>query len=135
MKTSKSRTFPKTWILAAAVYGGILLVIYILAYFGKLPSQLSKIPHHDIILHFLLYGLAAYIGHQAFQRRKVKLFGCNFALWPLLYSIFTIVEETAQIFSPNRTFSWLDLGASLLGILVGYGLVELSQTSWKTRRK
>jgi hypothetical protein len=42
-----------------------------------------------------------------------------------LFTLVTIGEEVLQQIIPHRTFSLLDLGASLLGIVLFYRLGEL----------
>ncbi|WP_445260504.1 VanZ family protein [Pseudanabaena sp. UWO311] len=45
-------------------------------------------------------------------------------LFPLLFFVFTVIEELAQSLSPNRTFDIGDLVASSFGIMIGYFLAE-----------
>ncbi|MGC1244949.1 MAG: VanZ family protein [Spirulinaceae cyanobacterium] len=108
----------------ASIYGAILLTILILAYTGNLPTWLSRIPYYDTIGHFVLYGIATYLGHLVFKHRKLKLLGYILPLWPVLFGFFTIVEEFIQGFSPNRSLTVLDLVASLIGISFGYWLAK-----------
>ncbi|MBE9115433.1 VanZ family protein [Lusitaniella coriacea LEGE 07157] len=115
------------WGFLSIFYAGILLLILILAYSDNLPAFLGEIPHHDTIGHFVLYGIATYLGHRVLRHRKIKLFRQVFPLWPLLFGIFAVTEEILQMTSPNRNFSWLDMVASVLGIYFGYWLVEKTQ--------
>jgi len=114
-------------LLSTFIFFLFLISIFIIAYTGNLPPQLAKIPFHDTIAHFILYGIATYLGHQSLKRRQIKLLGIFFPLWPLLFGIFTITEECFQGFSPVRTFSFLDMTASMLGLFFGYWLAEISQ--------
>jgi polysaccharide biosynthesis protein VpsQ len=104
-----------------------LSIILVHAYTGRLPSQLANIPYYDTFLHFILYGIATYLGHRALQKRQLKLKLIVLPLWPLLFGIFTITEECLQSFSPLRTFSFQDMTASIVGIFCGYLLAEKSK--------
>ncbi|NES87202.1 MAG: hypothetical protein F6K10_41070 [Moorea sp. SIO2B7] len=127
MKSPNLKVANRNWVIAASIYAAILLTIFILAYTGNLPTQLKMIPFHDTLGHFILYGIATYLGHRVLKRRKMNLLGYFIPLWPFLFGIFTIVEELIQSLSPNRTFSWLDMIASIVGILFGYWLAEKSK--------
>ena len=112
-------------IIASLIYSFAFIIILVLAYTGNLPSRiLSKIPYYDTILHFLLYGIATYLGHKALKRRKIKILNYKIALWPLSFGILTVAEEYLQSFSVNRTFSTSDTIASLLGLIFGYWSAE-----------
>lgn len=95
-----------------------------MAYTGNLPSQLGRIPFYDKIGYLLLYGIAAYLGHRVLGSRRVRLGTIAVPLFPFLFAIVTVAEETLQILSPNRTFDVTDLIASFLGITLGYWLAE-----------
>ncbi|MBR8829361.1 MAG: VanZ family protein [Gomphosphaeria aponina SAG 52.96 = DSM 107014] len=110
--------------ISAFIYLLILGSIFIIAYTGNLPPELSKIPFHDTIGHFILYGIATYLGHQALKRRQLNLWGNILPFWPVIFGVFTITEECLQSFSPVRTFSFKDMIASILGLLFGYWLAE-----------
>ena len=111
----------KTWIVIGLLYFFLIILIISVANLGKLPTeQLSKIPHYDIIGHFVLYGIASFLIHRAFKRKIVTIFNYPISLGIFLFSIFTIVEELLQQLIPNRTFSFVDLGAGFLGIFIFY---------------
>ena len=111
----------KKWLVAAGLYFLLLLTIILLADTGYLPvKQLSKIPYYDTIGHFILYGIASFLSHRAFNRKMLVIFNLPLPLGPLIFSGFTVIEEMLQYFLPNRTFSLIDMGASLLGIVLFY---------------
>jgi polysaccharide biosynthesis protein VpsQ len=110
--------------IAALLYAIAFLIILILAYTGNLPPQLKLIPHHDKIGHVVLYSIATYLGHSLLQGRR---FHNGLPVFPILFAIFTIVEEGVQGFSPNRSLDSIDLILSLLGIGLGFQLSERSQ--------
>ena len=115
----------KKWLIPTILYFLLLLTIILLADTGNLPlEQLSKIPYYDTIGHFILYGIASFLSHRAINRRFLIIFNYPLPLGPLIFSIVTIIEEMLQQILPHRTFSLIDLGASLLGIIIFYLLGE-----------
>ena len=116
----------RIWTIACVLYLALLLAIVIIADLGKIPVDLlSPIPHYDTIAHFLLYGIASFLSHRATNRRAIAIFRIPIPLGPFLFALVTVAEEFLQQILRHRTFSWLDLGASLLGIILFYGLGEL----------
>ncbi len=109
------------WILAAVGFMGILATILWFAYHGELPSILTK---NDKLAHVALYGIAAFLGHQACNRRHIRQLGCSIPLFPALFGLFTLSEELMQQLSPYRSLDLLDLIASFTGIAIGYWLAE-----------
>lgn len=107
--------------VSALVYAIVFLTILILAYTGNLPTQLDFIPYLDKIGHVILYAIATYLGHSLFGYRRLRN---GLPIFPLLFAIFTIVEEAVQGFSPNRTLDAIDLVMSLFGIGLGYQIAE-----------
>jgi VanZ family protein len=112
------------WLAIALLYATLFLIILIRAYSGTLPPQLAQIPFYDKIGHVVLYGLAVYLGHRVLKRRRTRLLTLTLPLFPLIFGVFTVIEETAQSLSPNRTLDATDLIASFIGIGIGYWLAE-----------
>lgn len=88
---------------------------------GQLFAFVDRIPGKDLTGHFLLYGLLGFfvVGFlsKTNHRSAKAVFG-----WILLAACVVAVEEFSQAFFPSRTFSVLDLVASLAGLLVGSAL-------------
>ena len=125
MKFHILRSSKSGWRIISALYLTIFLTILILAYIGKLPTQLLLgIPYADKIGHVVLYCLAAYVGHQVLRHRHTNPLGCPIPLFPMLFGLFTVVEEGVQGLAPNRTLDGVDLVASLIGVMLGYWLAE-----------
>ncbi|KMW70901.1 hypothetical protein WN50_31790 [Limnoraphis robusta CS-951] len=104
----------------------LIFAIMLVADFGKLPyAQLEKIPYYDIIGHFFLYGIASFVCHRATNRRMMMIFHLPIPFGPFLFTLVTIAEEVLQHILPHRTFSLLDLGASLIGIVLFYKIGEI----------
>jgi polysaccharide biosynthesis protein VpsQ len=114
------------WPLLALVYGTIFLCILSLAYTGNLPTWFTQIPYYDKIGHVLLYAIGTYLGHRALRGRSIVIFPDigRLPLFPALFGLWTTTEELLQGFSPNRTLDATDLVCSLLGVILGWWLVE-----------
>jgi VanZ family protein len=112
------------WKILFVIYWIVFIAIGVLAYNKALPEYLTK---NDKAGHVLLYGFATFLGQMAGNWRTVKFWSWRFPLFPLLFTIFTVVEELCQSLSPNRTFDFGDLVASCMGILIGYVLAEVSK--------
>jgi polysaccharide biosynthesis protein VpsQ len=104
------------WPIAFALFFIFCSTVIYLAYQKKIPGFLAIIPHYDYIGHFVLFGMLFYLLHRAIKRFSIK----TIPLALILIGAFAIVEESLQIFSPNRTFDLLDLFLSLAGICFFY---------------
>ncbi len=123
------------WIIAFYVYIGIILAISISAYLKIIPNEIERLPHYDTILHFLLMGFSAFLGHLAFNKRKTKILGFSLPLTPIIISFFVLIEECLQIFSPNRSFDLVDLAADFCGIVLFTWLAEIIKINNKHNSK
>jgi polysaccharide biosynthesis protein VpsQ len=121
VKKSALTSFRLPWLLCAIGFMGILVTILWFAYHGNLPPILTQ---NDKPAHLVLYGIATFLGHQAWKRHQIRRFGCSVPLFPTLFTLFTLSEELAQKFSPNRSLDLMDLLASFAGIAIGYWLAE-----------
>lgn len=110
----------KRWIVAFWFYFAVLITIFALAYLRLIPTEIAKIPFYDTIGHFILYGMTGYLAHRALNRPVFKFINLDIPLGPVLISLFALVEEALQFFSPYRTFSLLDLASNFCGILLFY---------------
>ncbi|MBD2680056.1 MULTISPECIES: VanZ family protein [Nostoc] len=112
------------WVFAFWFYFGILMSISISAYLKIIPVELSQFPYFDTIMHFLLLGIAAYLGHLALNKRKVEIFNISLPLTPFIVIFFCIIDEILQLFSPHRSFDLVDLVADLCGVILFTWLAE-----------
>jgi hypothetical protein len=110
------------WVGIFWSYIGILLVILFLAYTGMIPVEIAAVPAYDTVGHFVLLGLAAYLGHRASGRLTVTVVRLRLPLVPLLVALVAVFEEALQGLSPYRTQSLTDLAADMCGILFFYSL-------------
>ena len=114
----------KGWVLAFWFYFGILMAIIISAYLRILPVKSSTIPYYDTIGHFILLGIATFLAHLALRKRKIYGKRISIPLAPIIVVIFCVIDELLQSLSPNRTASFSDLAADLVGVMVFYWLAE-----------
>ncbi|MEH2105607.1 VanZ family protein [Nostoc sp.] len=112
------------WVFAFWVYFGILMSISISAYLRIIPTKIAQIPYYDTILHFLLLGIAAYLGHLALNKRNIQIFNISLPLASLIVIFFCIVDEIIQLFTPYRSFDLVDLAADFCGIVLFTWLAE-----------
>lgn len=130
------KRFQKPWQIVCVLYFLLLLLIVIAADTGNLPYQLlEKIPNYDVYGHFILYGIASFLTHLALGGKKIIIYNIFIPLGPLLFTTVTIVEEMMQSYIPTRTFSWIDLTSSLIGIVLFYYLSELWIFYYKKRSR
>lgn len=113
------------WLFAFFLYLGILLLIIFLANTGNLKTFPLAHPPYDKLGHFILYGIASFLSYRALNRQFIVVFKIPLPLGPFFFSLLTILEELMQSISPNRTASWLDLIASLTGIVSFYYFGEI----------
>lgn len=100
------------------------MAISISAYLRIIPVKSSIFPYYDTIGHFVLLGIATFLGHLALRKRKIYLSRLSIPLAPILVVICCIIDELLQSLSPYRTASFSDLAADLVGIMVFYWLAE-----------
>lgn len=124
----------KILIWLTAGFAILILTVIILVDVGRLPAFLGAVyayPAGDKLGHFFLFGILALLADQVIYpptsgkfRRKV-LDWVNWALSGMI-----IFEELTQLAVPGRSFSLLDMAASLLGVACAYGF-----TLWQHHRR
>jgi VanZ family protein len=106
--------------LFAILFLGFILLIIFAADADAIPPfirDIYRFPGGDLVGHFALYGLLAFLSAWAFPRRlRVGRFAP--AVTSLLVAALALAEEISQFFFPLRTPSLLDLACGLLGILL-----------------
>ena len=108
----------RNWAIAFWFYIGIIISISISAYLKIIPNEIKQFPYYDTILHFILMGFSAFLGHLAFNKRKINILNFSLPLVPIIISVFVLIEECLQKFSPNRSFDLVDLAADFCGIVL-----------------
>ncbi|WP_442935884.1 VanZ family protein [Nostoc sp.] len=94
------------------------------AYLRIIPTEISQFPYYDTILHLLSLGIAAYLAHLALNKRQIQILNIYLPLAPLIVIFFCIVDETIQLFVPDRSFDLVDLAADLCSIVLFTWLAE-----------
>jgi polysaccharide biosynthesis protein VpsQ len=107
----------------AFVFTFLIILIIILADIGALPPFIRAVydfPFGDKIGHFVLFGLFNFIltltGIRSLRHLDPKLVAVSIGL---ILAFFITMEEFSQLFISRRTFSFLDLLAGYLGIILG----------------
>ena len=107
----------------AALFLAFIIGLIVLADADLLPDFINAIydfPNGDKVGHFVLYGLLNIFITRAFLSSLPSRRGSWVTLSVgLILALFVALEELSQMFFSARTFSLLDLTASLLGIIVG----------------
>ncbi len=107
----------------AALFLAFIIGLIVLADADLLPDFINAIydfPNGDKVGHFVLYGLLNFFITRAFlSSLPTRRGGWVTLSVGLILALFVALEEFSQIFFVARTFSLLDLTASLLGIIVG----------------
>ena len=115
------------WLLWPQV--ALIIVISQVAYLGRLPLEILRLPYTDKVLHFVMFGsvvfwLNLWLGRTARPRR--------FGPVPLAVGVpfgLAVLEEGVQSFSAWRTAGLDDLAADLAGMLLFWWLSQ-----WVLRR-
>ena len=107
----------------AALFLAFIIGLIVLADADLLPDFVNTIydfPNGDKVGHFVLYGLLNFFITRAFlSSLPTRRGGWVTLSVGLILALFVALEELSQMFFSARTFSLLDLTASLLGIIVG----------------
>ena len=107
----------------AALFLAFIIGLIVLADADLLPDFINAIydfPNGDKVGHFILYGLLNFFITRAFlSSLPIRRGGWVTHSVGLILALFVALEELSQKYFASRTFSLLDLTASLLGIIVG----------------
>lgn len=112
---------PKTqWILLFAIIAAWILAIQLVP--RLLPFDFVRVNifnisvHTDYFVHVLLFILIVLVVNVL--RIKIQLR----VLLPLMLVV-GIAAEVIQLYIPNRTFNYWDLGSNVLGVIIGVCIV------------
>lgn len=114
------------WKIILFAYTFLLLIIFLLAYLGLIPTEIKFIPFYDSIGHFLLYGTWGYLFGRVFtEMLEIGLLKISMGVFAVY--LIAILEECLQPLSSLRTFSLFDLGWGILGIFFAYIILRLNK--------
>lgn len=88
------------------------------------------VPLGDKTIHFFFLGGAAAVLNITLHCRTFSFFGLNLLLGSAVIFVLSTLEECSQMWLPNRTFSFSDLLANALGILVLGRLAHYGFSVW-----
>ena len=116
----------------AVLFFVFIVGLVILADTDQLPVFIQSaydFPNGDKLGHFILYGLLNFFITRAFLTSlPSRTRGWVTLSIGMILSFIITLEEFSQKYFASRTFSYLDLFASLLGVLVG------GWAAYKTKR-
>ena len=116
----------------AALFLAFIIGLIVLADLDLLPDFVRKLydfPNGDKLGHFIIYGLLNFFITRAFlSSLPSRTRGWVTLSIGMILSFIITLEEFSQKYFASRTFSYLDLFASLLGVLVG------GWAAYKTKR-
>jgi hypothetical protein len=115
----------------ALVFAACVAAISFLAttrYGGEVSDLARQLPGRDVTGHFLLMGALAFFVVLGFADARIRgrTLGALGALG--IVALGASIDEVLQLWSTNRTFSFVDLGASLAGI-AAFGAIAAWQVS------
>jgi len=104
----------------AILFALFIILIIVLANAGMLGilGFVNQIPYGDKAGHFILYGILTLLLDltliRSLPHRNPRLVALSIGL---ILALLIGLEEFCQKYFPNRTFSWLDLAFSYLGMI------------------
>ena len=107
----------------AALFLAFIVGLIVFADADLLPDFVNAIydfPNGDKVGHFVLYGLLNFFITRAFlSSLPTRRGGWVTLSVGLILALFIALEEFSQKYFASRTFSYSDLFASFLGVIVG----------------
>lgn len=113
--------------MAPAVCWAVFVAVIMLVPGMFLPPVLVSVPGIDRAVHFIAYGVLAYLtGTDLYRQRRYRWLRVYYVYVGLVVVVcYSVVLELAQVFVVGRTFSWDDLLANVVGIIIGMGAAVL----------
>ena len=112
----------------------LLAIVALSATASVRPQVVLQWTHHlpgrDKTGHFLLMGGFAGVSVLGFAGRRIAARRISAPAVLAVVALLVVLEECAQLWLPNRTFSTLDLASSLAGV-AGFGALA---AAWRARR-
>lgn len=132
LRAEKKPSLPRLtalYLFPLLLYGG--LIFYLSA--QPPPEEMPFFPHVDKVAHVLEYGILGFLMARflrALQGQRASLL-----LATLLCFGYGILDEVHQAFVAARTFSFLDMGADLLGSFLGAMAYRKINARWRDFRQ
>lgn len=99
----------------------LYIVVMMIGFLITVPKNLEVINNNDKLIHFAEFFVLSILALKTFQLFKFKhyyIIGIIFCL------VFVVLSESLQSLVPSRSFSYYDMLADLLGIIVGLGVFK-----------
>ncbi|MEM4638008.1 MAG: VanZ family protein [Candidatus Woesearchaeota archaeon] len=103
----------------------ILLIFYVLVlmvgFVIVIPKNIGMINNNDKLIHFIEFFILTILVLKTFQAYNIK----RFYFYGIIFLVFFVfLSESIQAFLPYRSFSFYDIVADLLGIIIGFGVFK-----------
>lgn len=102
-----------------------LLIIYIIVmmvgFLIVVPNNLDVINDNDKLIHFAEFFVLSILALKTFQLFRFKH---HYIIGVLFCLVFVVLSESLQSLIPSRSFSYYDMLADVLGIIVGIGVFK-----------
>lgn len=109
----------KIFAVLVATVVVMLTLIANLGYANQVFGFLKYVPGRDITGHFVLYGVLGFAATAGIARSRWATIPKARAIMTTVLATLITLEEFSQALIATRTFSFLDLSASLAGVLLG----------------
>jgi VanZ family protein len=106
-----SREFVRYWLPVIA-YAALMFSI------SSLPIRLRRVPfrHYDKVFHFFEYGIYAWLWYRALKGATSLSSWARIAIATVLIcTVFGVMDELYQVYTPYRTTDIYDLAADAFG--------------------
>ena len=99
----------------------LYIVVMMIGFLITVPGNLDIINNNDKLIHFAEFFVLSILALKTFQLFKFKQ---HYILGVLFCLVFVVLSESLQSLIPSRNFSYYDMIADLLGIVVGVGVFK-----------
>lgn len=99
----------------------LYIVVMMIGFLITVPKNLEVINNNDKLIHFAEFFVLTVLALKTFQLFRFKhhyIIGIIFCL------MFVVFSESLQSLIPSRSFSYYDMLADALGIIVGLGVFK-----------
>lgn len=97
----------------------LILIIFVQSSIGDINVIDLGFSFQDKFLHFIVFGILAFLMARSFKKSKYKLFNRYYHVLAIVFTgFYGIVDEYHQFFVPGRFSSVGDWLADLLGALI-----------------
>jgi VanZ family protein len=99
----------------------LYIVVMMIGFLIFIPKNLSVLSNNDKLIHFAEFFVLTVLALKTFQLFKFKH---HYILGALFCVFFIVLSESLQSLVPYRSFSYYDMLADVIGIIVGIGVFK-----------